>query len=120
MGLSEFESESLAPKAFLYGEKQSINVTESIFKQYLDILEINGICHSWRYSVDKCILQPYIQYLHWHITIKDTLEYLKVFKHKHSLSYYRKHVYQIRKFLEYLGIEWANKLNPPPEPQYQS
>jgi integrase len=102
----------------VYGEKQSINVTEDELKQYLDVLEINGIGNEWKYSVDKCILQPYLQHLHWHITFRDTLEYLKILKDKHSLSYYRKEVYQIRKFLEYHGIGWSKKLNPPPEPQY--
>ena len=118
MGLSEFESESLAPKAMSYGEKQSINITKDAFNQYLDILDINGIGHDWKYSIDKCILQPYFEYLDWRITFRDTLEYLKIIKDKHSLSYYRKEVYQIRKFLEYLGIDWAIKLNPPSEPIY--
>ena len=113
-----FELKSLAPQATPYGEKQTVNITEDTLKQYLDILEINGICHDWKISVDRFILQPYFNYLHWHITFKNTLEYLKILKDKHSLSYYRKQVYQIRKFLEYLGIEWAIKLNPPPEPQY--
>jgi integrase/recombinase XerD len=117
VGPLRFELKSLAPQAMPYGEKQSIYVTEDVLKQYLDVLEINGICHDWKYSVDKCILQPYFHYVHWHVTFKDTLEYLKILKGKHKLSYYRKHVYQIRKFLEYLGIEWSNKLNPPPEPE---
>jgi hypothetical protein len=118
VGLSEFESESLAPKAMSYGEKQSINVTKDTLKQYLDVLEINGLGNEWKYSVDKCILQPYFQHLNWNITFGDTLDYLKLLKDKHSLSYYRKEVYQIRKFLEYLGVEWSKKLNPPPEPLY--
>ena len=118
MGPLRFELKSLAPQALSYGEKQSINVAENTFKQYMDILEINGISDGWRYSVNRCILRPYFTKLHWHITFRDTLEYLKIQKQKHSLSYYRKEVYQIRKFLEYLGIEWANKLNPPPEPEY--
>ncbi len=118
MGLSEFESESLAPKAISYGEKQSDNVSEDSLKQYLDILEINGLCNGWKYSIDKCILRPYLQHLNWHISFKDTLEYLKTLKDKHSLSYYRKEVYQIRKFLDYNGIGWSRKLNPPHEPLY--
>ena len=118
MGLSEFESESLAPKATSYGEKQTTNVTEDTYKQYLDVLEINGLGKEWKYSIDKCILQPYFQHLHWNITFTETLEYLKILKDKHSLSYYRKEVYQIRKFLDYVGIEWSKKLNPPPEPLY--
>jgi len=118
VGPLRFELKSLAPQAAPYGEKQSIKITEDSLKQYLDILEINGICNDWKISVDRFILQPYFQHLHWNITFPDTLEYLKILKNKHSPSYYRKHVYQIRKFLEYVGIDWSKKLNPPPEPQY--
>ncbi len=118
VGLSEFESESLAPKALLYGEKQVLSITEDTYKQYLDVIEINGICNEWKYSIDRCILQPYFRQLNWKISFSKTLDYLKTLKNKHTLSYYRKHVYQIRKFLEYNGVVWASKLNPPPEPQY--
>ena len=118
MGPLRFELKSLAPQAAPYGEKQSINVTEETLKQYLDILEINGICNDWKISVDRFILQPYFQHLHWNITFPDTLKYLKILKDRHSPSYYRKQVYQIRKFLEYVGVDWSKKLNPPPEPQY--
>jgi len=35
VGLSEFKSESLAPKAILYGEKQSVKVTKDALSEYL-------------------------------------------------------------------------------------
>jgi len=111
-----FELKSLAPQAISYGEKQSKNVTEDKLKQYLDVLEINGVCHDWKYTVERCILQPYFRHIHWQITFGETLGYLKTLKDNHKLSYYRKNVYQIRKFLEHFGIEWAIKLNPPAGP----
>jgi integrase/recombinase XerD len=100
-----------------YGEKHSIIITENTLKEYLDILEIKGVCDDWKYSVERCILQPFLQYVHWQTNLGETLEYLKILMKKHKLSYYRKHVYQIRKFLEYHGVEWAIKLNPPAEPE---
>jgi len=39
-------------------------------------------------------------------------------KDKHSLSYYRKQLLQIRKFLQYLDVEWAKRLVPPNEVLY--
>jgi hypothetical protein len=71
----------------------------------MNTLEINRISDGWKYSVDRCILRPYFKHLHWYITFRNTLEYSKIQKQKHPLSYYRKEVYQIRKFLEYLGVE---------------
>ncbi|DAC72970.1 MAG TPA: hypothetical protein DSN98_02270 [Thermoplasmata archaeon] len=58
-----------------------------------------------------------MDYIEWKIDKTKTLEYFECIKEKYSIASYRKCVYQIRKFLEYLDIEWSNKLNPPPEPE---
>ena len=38
---------------------------------------------------------------------------------KYSTTSYRKKLYQIRKFLSYLGVAWANNIQPPTELYYQ-
>jgi len=43
---------------------------------------------------------------------------LTIIQKKQATTTYRKRVYQIRKFLSYMDIEWATQINPPPEPQY--
>jgi len=54
------------------------------------------------------------------LTRKKTIEYCKLLKNTLSISYYRKRVYQIKKYLTYLKIDWANDLRLLPEPEYQS
>lgn len=69
VGLLRFESMSLASQTVIYREKHPINVTENTLKEYLDILEIKEIGRDWKYCIDECILQPYFQHLHWHVTV---------------------------------------------------
>ena len=60
----------------------------------------------------------YLDYLNWTIDKKKTQEYLLLINEKQSLSSFRKKSYQIRKFLLYLKIDWANDIQPPKEPVY--
>ena len=60
VGPLRFELKSLAPQAMSYGEKHSIIVTKNTLKEYIDILEIKGVCDDWKYSVERGILQPFL------------------------------------------------------------
>ena len=44
--------------------------------------------------------------------------YYKKLKQDNSITYYRKKVYQIRKFLTFLHLNWANDIKLPSEPFY--
>jgi integrase/recombinase XerD len=116
MGPLRFELKSLAPQAIRLPEVTG--VTQETLRQYLNIITIEGICSEWLYTIDRCILIPYLNYSKWQIDLDTTLEYLLQLKDKHSISYYRKHLLQIRKFLQYLEVDWAKKLNAPTETQY--
>ena len=116
MGPPRFELESLAPKAVKDGKKSVIN-SDIFLDKYLSFRAINGICEEWLYSI-KNWLEEYLNYVNGTITVDKTLEHIKDLKSRCSQSYYRKRVYQIRKYLTYLGIEWAKDISPPPEPFY--
>ena len=47
-----------------------------------------------------------------------TLEHLKMLQGRYSTTSYRKRVYQIRKFLLFLKVDWAKDIGPPAEPEY--
>jgi len=92
-------------------------VTKQDLGRYITLREISGVCNRWLYEL-KLILNGYLSYTNWTISEDKTLEYIKALKEKYSPSTYRKHVYQIRKFLAYLQIQWSNDIIPPPEPNY--
>ena len=116
MGPPEFESESLAPKAVKEVDKSVIN-SRDVLDKYLSFRAINGICQEWLYSI-KNWLEEYLEYVNGIITVDKTLEHINDLRSRCSQSYYRKRVYQIRKYLNYLGIDWAKDINPPTEPFY--
>jgi integrase/recombinase XerD len=64
------------------------------------------------------MLIHYLKYIKWEIDEDNTINYLEQIIDNNSVSYYRKRVYQIRKYLTYLKIEWANNIKPPNEPIY--
>jgi len=93
-------------------------VSNESLRQYLNILALEGICKEWLYGIEKCILTPYLQKAQWMVDLDSTLAYLLSLKEKYSASYYRKHLLQIRKFLQYLDIEWSKKIIAPDETTY--
>jgi integrase/recombinase XerD len=54
----------------------------------------------------------------WRINKKQTLDYLIELSKKYSTATYIKKVYQIRRFLNYLNIDWVKDINPPHKPIY--
>jgi integrase/recombinase XerD len=111
MGLLRFERKSMAPEA----------VSSPVEKKYLDefikLREIEGLSDSWVYYI-RNFITDYLDFVKWNIDKEKTLDYFTIIQKKQSITTYRKRVYQIRKFLSYLGVEWAVQINPPPEPQY--
>ena len=66
----------------------------------------------------RLFVTTHLDYVHWKIDKQKTLQYLTRIIKKYSIITYRKRVYQIRKFLIFLHIDWANKINQPSEPYY--
>ena len=87
------------------------------FEEYLSLLKIRGLNNGWIYRI-KRLLVNYLDYTDWDINKNNTLEYLKHVQEKSKTSSFRKHVYQIRKYLTYLGMGWAKEIVPPAEPMY--
>jgi integrase/recombinase XerD len=102
-------------KLELIEEKHKINKNQ--IEKYFSLREIEGISESW-YNQSKTYLMKYLKYVSWEIDENRTLKYIKDLKKNNSVTYYRKIVYQIRKFLTYLDCEWANKIKLPAEPVY--
>ena len=115
MGPPRFELESLAPKADFDNEKLRINTDK--LDEFIGFRNIEGICEEWIY-LTRYFLTNYLDELDWTIDKKKTIEYLNKTRRNYSTTYYRKIIYQIRKFLTYLDIKWAKDINPPSEPIY--
>ena len=60
----------------------------------------------------------YLDYVKWQIHKGQTLDFLKKKQGYYSTVTYRKLVFQIRKFLVYLEIKWAQDISAPSEPMY--
>ena len=97
------------------GEKQLISKNE--FEKYITRRDIEGLSSQWQSQCKKWLID-YLDVVSWKIDEDKTLEYYKQLKETSSVTYYRKKVYQIRRFLEYLKVEWAITIKLPPEPEY--
>ena len=83
----------------------------------LEIRSLSGISERVFQAVKRMIYH-YLEYVDYTINKRKTLQYFKKLKEKHSVSYYRKQVYQILKFLRYLDVKWTEEIQLPPEPTY--
>ncbi len=115
MGPPEFESGSLAPKAIRCEE--IISVDDGIFEDFIGFRGVNGLSDEWIYLI-RYYIKNYLVFVDWKINRKNTLSYFNKIRDNNSITSFRKQVYQIRKFLTYLNIEWAKDIRPPSEPLY--
>lgn len=97
--------------------KEKIKVEKDTLLTYLSLREIEGITKEWL-GATRSYLTHYLDYVDWEIYQDKTLEYLKHHLKNNSLTYYRKKAHQIRRFLTYLNIGWANDIRVPAEPNY--
>lgn len=65
----------------------------------------------------KHILGKFLDYVNYSLNQEQIIQYIYELKNKYSISRYRKEFYQIRKFLNYLGINWLDDIELPPEPE---
>jgi len=85
--------------------------------KFLKLRCINGLSNGWLHDV-RVTLESFIKSVGLPIDENKTLDYLKQLQEKYSTTSYRKRVYQIRKFLSFIHIDWASNIIPPSEPNY--
>ncbi len=84
----------------------------------MNLREVEGLSKGWLYDI-RYYLTNYLDFVRWTIDEDTSLEYFKKLKEEYTVTSYRKQVYQIRRFLTYLGIEWAKNIRLPPEPEHK-
>jgi len=92
-------------------------VNTDVVEKYFALREVNGVSKRWLCKLRGWI-NHYLEYVDYGITETKTLDYLKILMDRHSVNSYRKKVYQIRRFLQYLDCDWASNIKPPAEPFY--
>ena len=85
--------------------------------EYIKIIELSGITIDHKKQVIST-LKNYLNYIGWKIDKTKSLEYFKLLMGKYSIAYYKKQIYQIRKFLVHIGINWINDIKLPSDPIY--
>jgi integrase/recombinase XerD len=98
-------------------QEKPADIYPSDVNKYFSLRDIQGICREWQENSKRWI-KTYLDYVSWRIDEDKTLSYCKQVKEASSITYYRKQIYQIRRFLEYLKIDWASQIKLPPEPEY--
>ena len=99
-------------------DKEKLDTSNSDVDKFFKLREIEGTSDKWLIRCKRWIIR-YLEFVNWKIDEDMTLQYLIMLKDKYSQTTYRKRVYQIKKYLTYLGIEWANNIKLPSELNYQ-
>lgn len=98
-------------------QEKPAHINVSDVDKYFLLREIEGICRDWQENSKRWI-KSYLDFVSWKIDEEKTLMYCKKIMENSSITYYRKQIYQIRRFLEHLKIDWACNIKLPPEPEY--
>jgi integrase len=93
------------------------NVNKKQLDKHIKLLKISGLSEKWLSDIRR-IIADYLDYLEWTTDKNKTLDYFAHLQKKLAVGNYRKHVFQVRKFLEYLGVEWSKQIKPPGEQEY--
>ena len=90
---------------------------ENDLNEYLNTIELSGITTGHIKEVQR-FLESYLNYIGYKIDKTKSISYFKRLKDNNSISYYRKQLYQILKYLTYLNIDWTKEIKPPADPVY--
>jgi len=104
-----------SPRAF-QEQFSSCRVTKKQYDEYIALRELEALSKKWNKDIRNSV-SDYLKFIDWYVTKEKTFSYLKNEMNKYEVSTYRKKVYQIRRFLTYLGYDWANQIKPPKEPE---
>jgi len=80
-------------------------------------MELSGISIDYKKEVRRYISNN-LEYLDPCIEKSKSLVYFKQLKDEYSIASYKKEIYQILKYLTYLGVEWAGTIKLPSDPVY--
>jgi len=94
------------------------SVSKHDLNKYLATREVSGVTDIWMAEIKQWLIK-YLEYVHWNVNEDISLIYFNILRKKYSTTAYRKKLYQIRKFLSYLGVDWAKNIQPPTELYYQ-
>jgi len=86
---------------------------EGVLETYFSYLKLSGIGTSW---YERCckVVKDFIEGVNNDVNEKNTLKYLKALKeHYNDVETYRKDFFQIRKFLQFMDMPYANRLQAP-------
>jgi integrase/recombinase XerD len=83
----------------------------------MSIFELSGISKGHMKEVNS-YLKNYLLYLDYRIDKTKSILYFKLIKEKYAVASYKKQMYQIIKFLTYLGVDWAKDIELPSDPVY--
>jgi integrase/recombinase XerD len=109
--------EEIFIKKDLSKNKNAITIDAKVVEKYFSFREVNGLSKGWLRKLRGWI-KHYLEYIDYEITEEKTLDYLKTLMKGLAVNSYRKKIYQIRKFLCFLNIDWASNIIPPAEPFY--
>jgi len=90
---------------------------EKDLEEYISTIELSGITIGHKKEVNR-YLSRYLEYLDYCIDKAKSLEYFKQVKEEYSTATYKKEMYQILKYLKYLGVDWAKTIELPSDPEY--
>jgi integrase/recombinase XerD len=83
----------------------------------MSIFELSGISKGHMKEVNS-YLKNYLQYIDYGIDKTKSILYFKQIKERYAVASYKKQMYQIIKFLTYIGIDWAKDIELPSDPIY--
>jgi len=84
-------------------QEKPAHIYSSDVNKYFSLRDIQGMCREWQENSKRWI-KTYLDYVSWRIDEDRTLSYCKQVKEASSITYYRKQIYRIRRFLAYLKI----------------
>jgi len=85
--------------------------------EYLDIAELSGITEGHKKEIHRS-LNKYMDYTKWTFDKNKSLEYFRLLLNNYSIAYYKKQMYQIRKYLLYKDKKWIEDIRLPSDPHY--
>ena len=83
----------------------------------MDILRLSGVTEGHIKEVDRA-LKKYKKYILSVVDKKKSIKYFNKLQRECSISYYKKQMYQILKFLKHLKFDWAEDIKLPKNPVY--
>jgi len=97
---------------------QSIDrITDKSIGEYLSFLELKGVTIGHIKEVER-YLKNYKKYIFSVINKDKSLKYFKELHSNSSVAYYKRQMFQLRRFLKFMKIEWADEITLPADPCY--